>query len=73
LYRELSLAFGWTPREIGALTLAEVAIYLETDNQRASRWLDADEARRRVGDRHKQCANWVRDVWEMMEHGLSTT
>jgi hypothetical protein len=69
----LSLAFGWTPREIGALTLAELALCLAPVHEAESRWLDAEEARRRVADRHQQRADWVRDVWEMIEHGLSTT
>jgi hypothetical protein len=69
----LSLAFGWTPREIGALTLAELAIYLQPRHESASRWLNAEEARRRAGERNKQRATWVHDVWEMIEHGLSTT
>jgi hypothetical protein len=69
----LSLAFGWTPREIGALTLAELAIYLEPTGEETTRWLDAEQARRRASERSRQRENWVRDVSEMIEHGLPAT
>ncbi|MDZ4781240.1 MAG: hypothetical protein SGJ19_13380 [Planctomycetia bacterium] len=69
----MSLAFGWTPREIGALTLSELAIYLEPRHDAATQWFNAEEARRRVWERSKQRENWVRDIWEVIDHGLSAT
>jgi len=69
----LSLAYGWTPREIGALSLCDLAMYLEPLCDASPRWLDANDAREQRRERLARRAAWVGEMKEIIEYGLSTS
>jgi hypothetical protein len=73
LFRELSLAFGWTPDEIARVTLEQLSWYTGEDTEPKSRWLSPTDASEYRKQRRAARDAWIRTTWENLERGLSTT
>jgi hypothetical protein len=73
VFRELSLAYGWTPEEIEALTAEQLARYWVKDVSEVARWIAPDEARHRAKARRAARNAWTSEVLEILNRGLSTS
>lgn len=59
-FRRLSSAYGWTPDEIGALTLGQVTIYLHQVPDRGARCqMNRSEAEAFVERRRREREAWI--------------
>jgi hypothetical protein len=73
VFRELSLAYGWTPAEIEALTAEQLARYCLKEATEDARWIAPDEARQRAKARRAARDGWTCEVMEILNRGVSTS
>lgn len=73
MFRELSLAYGWTPSEIETLTAPQLSWYLSSEPRETARWIAPVEARHHSAARRAARDAWVQAVMETLNRGLPTT
>lgn len=70
MFRRLSALYGWTPRQIAALTPAQACAYLSESNDEAGvQWMSPPAAAECANARRAERDEWIDEQLRRVSHG----